>query len=240
MSGHRIRLSVGILTADLTRLGAELSILKGRADYVHVDVMDGAFCPQLTVGPVFLRAAARAGIPVDAHLMVEEPRRFLPEVIAAGARQVTVHAESTKHLHRTLQELTELSGPDRRVLRGLALNPATPIDTVEPVLDMVDLVLVLAVNPGWSGQAPAQNTARRVEALRSLAARSGRDGLLVGVDGGVTRSNLAEVVSWQPDLIVSGSAIFDGANAATNLTETLNTLAGTAAPTRSTPIGARP
>lgn len=210
------RLSVGVLTADLTRLGAELALLRGRADYVHVDVMDGAFCPQLTVGPVFVKAVASAGVPVDAHLLVEEPRRLLPEVIDAGARLVTVHAEATRHLHRTLQELTDMSRQGT-VLRGVGLNPGTPVETIAPVLDLVDLVLVLAVNPGWSGQRPAPGTARRVQAVRDLADQAGRDDLLVGVDGGVTRANAEEVASWRPDLVVSGSAIYDGADAAANL-----------------------
>ncbi len=207
------RLSAGVLTADLTRLGAELEVLKGRAGWAHVDVMDGTFCPQLTVGPAFLKAVASAGVPVDAHLMVEEPLRFLPDVVAAGASIVTVHAESTRHPHRVLQELTSLSAD---VVRGYAINPGTPVHAVEPVLDLIDLVLVLAVNPGWSGQAPAANTARRVRAARELAAGAGHP-VLVGVDGGLTLANAAEVARWGADLVVSGSAIFNGQDASANL-----------------------
>jgi ribulose-phosphate 3-epimerase len=99
------RLSAGVLTADLTRLGAELAILPGAAGWAHVDVMDGTFCPQLTVGPAFVAAVASTGIPVDAHLMVDEPRRLLPDIVAAGASVVTVHAEATRHLHRVLRQL---------------------------------------------------------------------------------------------------------------------------------------
>jgi len=210
------RLSAGVLTADLTRLGAELEILRGKAAWAHVDVMDGAFCPQLTVGPAFVAAVAAAGIPADAHLMVEEPRRFLREVAAAGASVITVHAEATRHLHRTMQEMTALAGELRPFLRGVAINPGTPVQAVEPVLELADLVLVLAVNPGWPGQAPAANTRRRVEAVRELAARCGA-GVLVGVDGGVTVGNAAEVASWGIDVIVSGSAIFDRRDPAANL-----------------------
>jgi ribulose-phosphate 3-epimerase len=214
-------LSAGILTADLTRLGAELEILRGKAAYAHVDVMDGTFCPQLTVGPAVVAAVASTGIPVDAHLMVSEPRRLLPEIAAAGAALITVHAEATAHLHRTLQELTALAEAraaegGRAFLRGVAINPGTPVQAAEPVLELADLILVLAVNPGWSGQAPAANTRRRVAAVRDLAAQCGAD-VLVGVDGGVTAANAAQIAAWGIDLIVSGSAIYDGVDPAGNL-----------------------
>jgi ribulose-phosphate 3-epimerase len=214
------RLSAGVLTADLTRLGAELEILRGHAAWAHVDVMDGVFCPQLTVGPAFVAAVAASGIPVDAHLMVTEPRRLLPDIAAAiaaaGAGIITVHAEATAHLHRTMTELTELAGPSRSFLRGVAINPGTPVTAVEPVLELADLVLVLAVSPGWPGQAPAASTRRRVAAVRQLAATI-RPEVLVGVDGGVTAGNAAEIASWGADVIVSGSAIFDRVDPPGNL-----------------------
>ena len=210
------RLSAGVITADLTRLGAELEILRGKAAWAHVDVMDGAFCPQLTVGPAFAAAVASTGIPVDVHLMVEEPRRMLPEFAAAGVAVMTVHAEATRHLHRTMQEMTELAAGPRPFLRGVAINPGTPVHAVEPVLGFADLVLVLAVNPGWPGRPPAPGTRRRLDAVRELAASCGTD-VLVGVDGGVTMANAAEIASWGPDVIVSGSAIFDRRNPARNL-----------------------
>jgi len=143
------RLSAGVITADLTRLGAELEILRGTTAWAHVDVMDGAFCPQLTVGPAFVAAVASTGIPVDVHLMVEEPRRMLPEFAAAGVSVMTVHAEATRHLHRTMQEMTELAVRPRPFLRGVAINPGTPVHAVEPVLGLADLVLVLAVCAGY-------------------------------------------------------------------------------------------
>lgn len=216
MTGSAPRLSAGVLTADLTRLGEELEPLRGKAAWAHVDVMDGAFCPQLTVGPAFLAAVVSTGIPVDAHLMVEEPLRLLPEVVASGASLITVHAESTRHLHRTLQEMTTLAGEPRSFLRGLAINPGTPVQAIEPLLEMVDLILVLAVNPGWPGQAPAAGTARRVREVRELALGHGAE-VLVGVDGGVTIGNAAEVAGWGADVVVSGSAIFNRADSAQNL-----------------------
>jgi ribulose-phosphate 3-epimerase len=209
-------LSAGVLTADLTRLGAELEHLRGKAAWAHVDVMDGAFCPQLTVGPAFVAAVASTGIAVDAHLMVEEPRRMLADVAAAGAAVITVHAEATRHLHRTMTEMTALAGEERSFIRGVALNPGTPVCAVEPVLGLADLVLVLAVSPGWPGQGPAPGTGQRVRDVRELARRAGT-GVLVGVDGGVTIANAAEVASWGIDVIVSGSAIFDRVDPARNL-----------------------
>jgi ribulose-phosphate 3-epimerase len=210
------RLSAGVLTADLANLGADIEPIRGKAAWAHVDVMDGMFCPQLTVGPAFLAAVASTGIPVDAHLMVEEPRRLLAEVAAAGAAMITVHAESTRHLHRTMQEMTALAGEPRSFIRGVAINPGTPVSAVEPVLELADLILVLAVNPGWSGQPPAAGTARRVREARELARRHGAD-VLVGVDGGVTIGNAAEVAGWGADVVVSGSAIFNGTDPARNL-----------------------
>jgi ribulose-phosphate 3-epimerase len=209
------KLSAGVLTADLTRLGAELELLRGKAAWAHVDVMDGVFCPQLTVGPAFVAAVASTGIPVDAHLITEEPRRLLPEIAAAGAAVITVHAEATRHLHRTMAEMTALA-QDRPFLRGVAINPGTPVQAVEPVLWLADLVLVLAVSPGWPGQAPVPGTRQRVRAVRDLARRSGAE-VLVGVDGGVTLANAAEVAGWGADVIVSGSAIYDRLNPARNL-----------------------
>lgn len=217
------RLSAGVITADLTRLGAELDVLRGMADWAHVDVMDGHFCPQLTVGPAFIRAVASADIPVDVHLLVEEPRRLLPDIVSAGASVITVHVESTRHLHRTLQEMTALADGDTPFLRGVAVNPGTPVEAVEPVLELVDLVLVLAVNPGWPGQAPAASTRRRVAAVRELAGRCGAT-VMVGVDGGVTVANAAEIAGWGIDLIVSGSAIFDRVSPAKNLDLLMNEL----------------
>ena len=233
-AGAGPRLSAGVITADLARLGAEMDVLRGRAHWAHVDVMDGVFCPQLTVGPLFIKAVASTGMPVDAHLMVCDPLRLLPEVVQAGAAIVTVHAESGRHPHRVLQELTRLSASLRPVIRGYAINPGTPVQAVEPVLDLIDLVLVLAVNPGWSGQAPAANTAGRIATVREITGAAGHP-VLVGVDGGMSLANAAEVASWGADIVVSGSAIFDGKDAAGNLAAMLAAL-GTPPPAQTGPI----
>jgi ribulose-phosphate 3-epimerase len=227
------RLSAGVLTADLLRLGDELAILRGTGCWAHVDVMDGSFCPQLTVGPGFAAAVAAAGLPVDAHLLVDEPRRLLPDIIAAGPAVVTVHAEATRHLHRTMQELTALAAQrPAPVLRGVAINPGTPVAAVEPVLELTDLVLVLAIDPGWPGQPPAANTRRRVAAVRDLVADLSR-AILVGIDGGVTMANATEIAGWGADVVVSGSAIYDGIDPAGNLDRMLTRLGMTPASTNS-------
>ena len=232
------KLSAGVLTADLTRLGDELAILRGTGCWAHVDVMDGSFCPQLTVGPGFVAAVAAAGVPVDAHLLVDEPRRLLPDIMAAGPAVVTVHAEATRHPHRTMQELTALAAErPAPVVRGVAISPGTPVTAVEPLLELTDLVLVLAVDPGWPGQPPAANTRRRVAAVRDLAAELGRP-VMIGVDGGVTMANAAEIAGWGADVVVSGSAIYDGHDPAGNLDRMLARLSMT--PERSTDDQQRP
>jgi ribulose-phosphate 3-epimerase len=224
MSRASPQLSVGVLTADLTRLGEELGILRGTGCWAHVDVMDGTFCPQLTVGPAVVAAVASTGLPVDAHLMVEEPIQILPQIVAAGPAVVTVHAEATRHLYRTLQELAALADrQDRRILRGVAISPGTPVQAVEPVLELVDLVLVLAVDPGWPAHGPAASTRRRVAAVRRLAAGVGT-AVQVGVDGGVSLANAGEIAAWDVDVVVSGRAIYDGTDPAGNLGRMLDLL----------------
>jgi ribulose-phosphate 3-epimerase len=231
MSAASPQLSVGVLSADATRLGDELSILRGSGCWAHVDLMDGSFCPQLTVGPAFVAAVASVGLPVDAHIMVDEPIRILPEIVAAGASVVTVHPESTRHLYRTLHELAALADQqDRQILRGVGISPGTPVHAVEPVLELVDMVLILAVDPGWRGQTPAASVRRRVDAVRDLAAGLG-SAPRIGVDGGVTLANAAEIAGWGVDVIVSGSAIYDGSDPAGNLRRMLDQLRS--APARS-------
>lgn len=205
-------LSVGVLTADLANLGSEVSMLEAAgARLVHFDVMDGCFCPKMTVGPPLI-GAVNTRLLKDVHLMIAEPLEKLKEYVAAGADIITVHHESCLHIHRVLQALggmTNANDASRGVLRGLALNPGTPIDAMEPLLDEIDLLLVLAVNPGWSGQAFARSGFRRIERAQEMISHSDRN-ILLGIDGGITRGNVAEVANTGVDLIVAGSAIFDG------------------------------
>jgi ribulose-phosphate 3-epimerase len=191
-------------------MGEELGRLESAAaDYVHIDVMDGCFCPQLTVGPPVI-GALRTRLRKDVHLMIEDPLDKVGAYVDAGADMLTFHVEATRHPHRVLQALGSA------VTRGIALNPGTPVEVVEPLLDDVELVLVLAVNPGWGGQRFAANTQRRVAAVRELVDRN-KSSVMVGVDGGVTRDNIRSIAAMGVDLIVAGSAVFDGGDAIANL-----------------------
>jgi ribulose-phosphate 3-epimerase len=201
-------LSVGVLSADLLHLGEELEALdEAGVGLAHVDVMDGVFCPQATVGPAFVQALPDRFVK-DVHLMVDEPLTKVRDYVAAGAGVLTFHVESTRHPHRVLQSLAG-SG----VVRGVALNPGTAVSAIEPLLDELELVLVLAVNPGWGGQSFIPSTQRRIADVQALVA--GRE-IVVAVDGGITKANVERVASLGVDLIVTGSAVYDGGAAADN------------------------
>jgi ribulose-phosphate 3-epimerase len=221
--------SVGILAADLMQLGAELEMLeRAGVGMIHVDVMDGRFCPQLTVGPAFVKGLSTSLLK-DVHLMIHEPLDQLAVYAAAGADVITVHLESAVHIHRVLQRLGDLphaAGPDSGIVRGLALNPGTPLEWLTPpLLDEVDMITLLAIDPGWSGQKFAPTTFDRVSRLKEMLKSAGRD-VLVCVDGGIIRDNIAEVAAAGPDLIASGSAVFDGRQNEANARFALDTAGG--------------
>ena len=195
-------ISVGMMTADLLKLGDELAVLdEAGANVVHIDVMDGVFCPQFTVGPPIVKAIPDSFVK-DCHLMIDEPLEKVQSFVDAGAGIITCHVESTRHPHRVLQSLAG-SG----VIRGIALNPGTPIEAVKPLLDELELIFLLAVNPGWGGQKFLPSTERRLAEARQLI---GDREILLEVDGGITRKNIEHVATLGADLVVSGSAIYDG------------------------------
>lgn len=211
-------LSVGVLTADLLRLGDEVCLLEAAGvSVVHFDVMDGCFCPSMTFGPPLIKAV-RTTMLKDVHLMIEDPLPKLDAYVAAGADILTVSLEGCRHPHRVLQAIGALrnaNDPARGIVRGLGLNPGTPVESIVPLLNEVDMILLLAVNPGWGGQSFLSTTGRRIECARALCCEAGRPALFC-VDGGVTRDNVAAIAALGPDLIVTGSAVFDGTNAAEN------------------------
>ena len=210
--------SVGTLTADLMDLGGELALLeRAGVGIVHVDVMDGCFCPQLTVGPAYVKGL-RTPLLKDVHLMITEPLDKLDAYAFAGADILTVHVEAAVHIHRVLQRVGGLKNanrPGEGIVRGLALDPGTPLEWLEPLLDEMDMVTILAIDPGWSGQKFAPATLDRVARTRRLIAAAGKE-ILVCVDGGVTKDNIAGIAAAGADLVVTGSAVFDGKAAETN------------------------
>lgn len=206
------QLSVGILTADLGRLDDELRRLERTGvTMVHTDVMDGVFCPMLTVGAPFV-AAQRTSLAKDVHLMIDEPLEKVGAFVKAGADMITFQVESATNPHRVLQVLGDAANandPSRGIVRGIALSPGTPLEVLPPLLDELDYVMLLAINPGWGGQRFVPATGARLVHVRKMVAATGRP-IVVGVDGGVTRANIGSVAALGADVIVTGSAIFDG------------------------------
>ena len=200
----RTLIAPSLLSADFSRLGEEIRAVEAAgADWLHFDVMDGRFVPNITVGPVVLEGVARAAqIPVDVHLMVREPDHLLEAFVTAGADLLTVHVEACTHLDRTLRRIRELGARP-----GVSLNPATPWTAVEPVLGLVDLVLVMSVNPGFGGQSFIETSLEKVARLReALDARGSMAHL--EMDGGIGPGNAAAAAAAGADVLVAGSAVF--------------------------------
>ncbi len=194
-----------ILSANLARLGREVeAVLAAGADYIHVDVMDNHYVPNLTFGPVVVRALRDYGItaPMDVHLMIEPVDRIIPEFAAAGADIITFHPEASRHVDRTLQLVK-----DQGCRAGLVFNPATPLDHVLHVIDKIDMILIMSVNPGFGGQGFIPAALDKLRAARDIIDASGRD-IRLEIDGGVKVDNIAEIAAAGADTFVAGSAVF--------------------------------
>ena len=204
-----VRLAPSILSADFSRLGEQVEeALEAGVEVIHVDVMDGHFVPNITIGPLIVAAvrpiARRYGATIDVHLMIEQPERYLADFARAGADILTVHVETCPHLHRTVEAIREVGARP-----GVTLNPATPLVTLEEILPYVDLVLIMSVNPGFGGQSYIPTSTDKIRRLRAMLDAIGSAAELE-VDGGIKPDNAAEVAAAGASLLVAGSAIFGG------------------------------
>jgi len=210
-----IKIAPSILSADFARLGEEVrAVASAGADYIHVDVMDGHFVPNITIGPLVVAAVRKVtDRPLDVHLMIENPDLYIPEFAKAGADIITVHQEAVPHLHRTVQLIKSLGKK-----AGVSINPATPVSTLDVILDDLDLVLVMTVNPGFGGQGFIASGLDKIAALRREIDRRGLT-VELEVDGGVKTDNIARVAAAGADVFVAGSAVFGAADYAATIAE---------------------
>ena len=202
---NRVRIAPSILSADFGRLHDEVKAVEAAgADYVHIDVMDGRFVPNITIGPLVVEAVKRAtSLPLDVHLMIVEPEKYIDDFVRAGASIITVHVETCPHLHRTLQQIRAAGARP-----SVVLNPSTPLVAIEEVLSEVTQVLLMSVNPGFGGQAFIPATVEKVRRLRAMLDAKGLQAVDIEVDGGINPTTAKQVVAAGANVLVAGNAVF--------------------------------
>ncbi len=200
-----VKIAPSILSSDFGRLAEQvIEAEEAGADWIHVDVMDGSFVPNITIGPAVTEAVRSAtDLPVDVHLMINNPDQHLEAFADAGADYLTVHQEACVHLHKTIDAIRDMN-----VRPGITLNPATSIGTIDDVIDYVDLVLVMSVNPGFGGQSFIPSSIERIKKLKDLIRRRGLTGVELEVDGGINENTAASVVNAGSSVLVAGSAVY--------------------------------
>ena len=221
-SSHKVKLAPSILSADFGRLGEQVAeATKAGADYIHIDVMDGHFVPNITIGaPVVAAIRPRTNLPLDVHLMIKAPEQYIKQFADAGADIITVHVEVCPHLHRVVQTIKELG-----VKVGVALNPGTPIDTLEEVISSLDLVLVMTVNPGFGGQTFIEDMVDKIARLRAELDRKSLATELE-VDGGINANIAPSVVKAGARVLVAGAAVFSSGQSVAEALEKLRASLG--------------
>ncbi|SNZ02304.1 ribulose-phosphate 3-epimerase [Persephonella hydrogeniphila] len=194
-----------ILSADFSKLGEEIkSVEKGGADIIHLDIMDGRYVPNITIGiPVVESLRNTTDLPFDAHLMIVEPEKYVPDFIKAGCDMISFHMDACIHSHRLVDYIKS-----HGVKAGVVLNPATPVNTLEEIIHFVDYVLIMSVNPGFGGQKFIPQTLEKVKKLKILMEETGRTDILIEIDGGIKESNIAEVSAAGVNIFVAGSSVF--------------------------------
>ena len=212
------RLAPSILSADFARLGEEIKTIENAgAHLVHVDVMDGRFVPNITIGPLVVRSiVGKTSLPLDVHLMIEDPDRYISEFVTPQTEIITVHQEACTHLHRTIQTIKS-----HGIKAGVALNPATLPETLEYIMDDIDLVLVMSVNPGFGGQSFIKSSLKKVKSLCEMRSKGGYS-FEIEIDGGVGMTNIKEISQAGVDIFVAGSAVFGAKDISMRVKDLIN------------------
>ncbi|GHH96515.1 ribulose-phosphate 3-epimerase [Neobacillus kokaensis] len=210
-----VKIAPSILSADFSKLGEEITAVEAAgADYIHVDVMDGHFVPNITIGPLIVEAIRPVTkLPLDVHLMIENPDQYIEAFVKAGADYITVHVEACRHLHRTIQNIKSFG-----IKAGVVLNPATPVDTIQHIVADVDMVLLMSVNPGFGGQKFIPEVLSKISQVKQMAEAKGLN-IEIEVDGGVNADTARQCVEAGANVLVAGSAIYNQENYANAISQ---------------------